>query len=310
MVVLSEKGKILGMDEKEYFASGHRACAGCGEALAIRHILKAAGPDTIVCQATGCMEVVSSPFPESAWRVPWIHCAFENAAAVASGVDAALKVQGKREGINLLAMGGDGASFDIGFQAISGAMERGHKFTYICTDNEAYMNTGIQRSSATFPYANTTTTPAGKVIHGKQEPKKPLPLIMAAHGIKYVATASVANLIDLQKKVKKALEIEHGSFLHILVPCIPGWKIATDSAVEVSKLAAETGVFPLYEIADGVLTFTQKVSERKPVEEYMKLQGRFKHVGPEEIKKIQEYVDARYSFLEGIEGKKCFDVLY
>lgn len=303
-------GKILGLPEAEYFASGHRACAGCGEALAIRHILKAAGPNTIVAQATGCMEVVSTPFPETAWRIPWVHAAFENAPAVASGIDAALKAQGKREGVNLIAMGGDGASFDIGLQALSGAIERGHKFTYICTDNEAYMNTGIQRSGATFPYAHTTTSPAGKVVHGKQEPKKPLPFIIAAHGIRYAATSCISDIQDLHRKVRKALAAEHASFIHVLVPCTPGWGIASDATLEVAKLAVETGVFPLYEIENGVLKLTHRVDKKKPVEEYLKLQGRFKHLGEVEIKKIQEYVDARYAHLLGIEGKKCFDVLY
>ena len=158
---------IMGINEDEYFASGHRACAGCGEALALRHILKAAGKNTIVAQATGCMEVVSSPYPETSWEIPWVHCAFENAAAVASGIRAALNMKGDKT-TNVIAMGGDGASFDIGFGALSGALERGHKFLYVCTDNEAYMNTGIQRSGATFPYAATTTSPAGKEIPGKQ----------------------------------------------------------------------------------------------------------------------------------------------
>ena len=669
--------ELKGLNYAEYFAPGHRACAGCGEALALRHVMKAAGPNTIVAQATGCMEVVSTPYPQSAWRVPWVHGAFENAAAIASGIDASLKAQGKREGINLIAIGGDGASFDIGFGALSGALERGHKFTYIATDNEAYMNclaldslimtknglkkitdieigdmvyafnqknhklvlkkctgvfdngakkvfeistdsqtikatgnhpflvlermgrgnqneliwsvveelrvgdevvvikqgldgkshmfpkiqlsekgdykvnkirevaipkksskdlmkllglyvgdgwvrvkkaelgfsapignkarrpieqlikkvfgvgairetkneiyldsinvakfidslgfekgaknklvppwvfslpigereafveglllsdgykignscryvsaskellrtlrlllqtmnirvgkihqqskskgtkvvyrklkaastygyicfslkkggnpkyksqnkyrdflyenknfemkkvraikkkgveptldlrvegehnfvangvvvhnTGVQRSGATFPYASTTTSPGGKKIHGKQEPKKPLPLIVASHGIKYVATITSANLSDLKKKVEAALATDHASFLHIYCVCPVGWHCKSDTAIELSKLAVQTRVFPLYEIKDGVVKFTQKVEKPKPVLEYLELQGRFKHLSEDEVQKVQDYVNARYEFLLSIEGKKAFDVLF
>ncbi|OQA32173.1 MAG: Pyruvate synthase subunit PorB [archaeon ADurb.Bin336] len=667
---------IFGMDEKEYFACGHRACAGCGEALAIRHILKAAGPKTIIAQATGCMEVVSTPYPESSWEVPWVHCAFENASAVASGVRAALDAKGDKE-TNIIAIGGDGASFDIGFGSLSGALERGTKFLYIATDNEAYMNclstdslimtkeglkkitqinvgdevyafnqkthelvlkkctgvfdnglkrvyeintnsntikatgnhpflvlqrngksgentfvwkmveglkvgdeivalkkglegksyyfnkiktsakgdykvnkinevllpeksspelmkllgiyvgdgwtriekaevgfalpkekkgreeakqlienllwsscltenenelhlnsiniakfinslgfgkgaknktipswvftlplkekeafveglmladgykigesnryvsasfellktlrlllqtmdlrvrkihsqtkekgvlvvkrnlltestygyvcfsskkgallkyasqnkqrnylfgnehfetkkiisiekkgieptldlrvegehnfvadgivvhnTGIQRSGATFPYANTTTSPAGKVIPGKTQPKKPLPFIAAAHGIEYVATASVMNLMDLHKKVKKALSVNGPTMITVFVPCIPGWKIDSSSTIDVALKAFETNVYPLYEIDKGVLKITQTPSEKKKVEEYLKMQGRFKHLTPEHTKKIQEYVNARWKFLEENNGKKIFDNLF
>lgn len=303
---------IKGMTEKEFFASGHRACAGCGEALATRHIMKAAGENTIVASATGCMEVVSTPYPQTAWRLPWIHVAFENAAAVISGIDAALRAQNKREGINLIAIGGDGASFDIGFAALSGALERGHKFTYIATDNEAYMNTGVQRSGATPFLGNTTTSPAGKAIHGKQEPKKPLPLIVAAHGIRYVATASVANLFDLHAKVKKALATEGPSFVHVYNPCPVGWYHDPSQTIEIAKLALQSRAFPLYEIENGVLKFNQKVDTEnaKPVKEYLQAQGRFKHLTEQEIGRIQKYVNDRYDFLLGIEGKKCFDVLY
>jgi len=299
---------IMGINEDEYFASGHRACAGCGEALALRHILKAAGRNTIVAQATGCMEVVSSPYPETSWEIPWVHCAFENAAAVASGIRAALNMKGDKT-TNVIAMGGDGASFDIGFGALSGALERGHKFLYVATDNEAYMNTGIQRSGATFPYAATTTSPAGKVIPGKQQPKKPLPFIVAAHGIEYVATANVSNLIDLKNKVEKALKVEGPSFLHVLVPCTPGWKIDASSTIGIARKAIETWAAPVYEIEKGVLKLTQK-PEAKPIEEYLMMQGRFKHVTPDNVIKIQEYVDKRKKFLLANDGKEIFDVLY
>ncbi len=303
---------IKGMTEKEFFASGHRACAGCGEALAIRHIMKAAGENTIVVAATGCMEVVSTPYPQTAWRLPWIHVAFENAAAVASGIDAALRAMKKRERINIIAIGGDGASFDIGLAALSGALERGHKFTYIATDNEAYMNTGVQRSGATPFLSNTITSPAGKIIHGKQEPKKPLPLIVAAHGIKYVATASVANLFDLQAKIKKALATEGASFVHVFNPCPVGWYHDPSATIEIARLAIATKAFPLYEIENGVLKFNQKIEAEnaKPIKEYLQLQGRFKHLTEQEIELIQKYANERYDFLLGIEGKKAFDTLY
>lgn len=301
---------IKGLPEEELFAAGHRACAGCGEALALRHIMKSAGKNSIVVSATGCMEVVSSPYPETAWEVPWVHGAFENAAAIASGIDTGLKEKGKRNGINLVVLGGDGASFDIGLQALSGAIERGHKFTYVCTDNEAYSNTGIQRSGGTFPYANTTTAPAGKKIHGKQEPKKPLMFIIAAHGLEYAASTSISHLNDFYRKMKKSFEAKHVSFIHALCPCIPGWKIKQDSAVSLSRLAVETGIHPLFEIEKGVLKITHKIEERKPVEEYLKQQGRFKHLTPEEVEKIQKYVDTRNDFIESMDGRKAFDSLW
>jgi len=302
--------KIAGLNSEELFASGHRACAGCGEALSLRHIMKAAGRNSIVVSATGCMEVVSSPYPQTAWEVPWIHVAFENISAVASGIDAALRMQKKREGVNLLAIGGDGASFDIGFGSLSGALERGRKFTYVATDNEAYMNTGVQRSSATPFLANTTTSPAEKKIHGKLEPKKPLPLIVAAHGIKYVASVSIANMNDLQKKIQKALAVEGPSFIIAYCPCPVGWQHDSGQTMNIARLAVQTKVFPLYEIENGVLSFSQKIEDAKPVKDYLQLQGRFKHLSEEEIAKIQEYVNARYDYLLRIEGMKAFDVLY
>ncbi|MEK6958675.1 MAG: thiamine pyrophosphate-dependent enzyme [archaeon] len=299
----------MGVEEKEFFASGHRACAGCGEAIAIRHILKAAGADTIVVMATGCMEVVSTPYPETAWEIPWVHCAFETVGSVASGVKAALKIKGNNK-TNVIGIGGDGAMFDIGFGALSGAVERGHKILYVVTDNEAYMNTGIQRSGATFPYASTTTTPAGTVIAGKQEPKKPLPFIIAAHGAKYVASASVANLYDLKAKVQKALATDGPTMLHVYVPCLPGWKIDSSITLDIARKALDTTAFVLYEIEDGVLKINNKPSEKKPIEEYLMMQGRFKHVTPEINKKIQDYVDKRYAFLVENDGKKIFDTLF
>jgi len=299
---------ILGFEEKEFFSSGHRACAGCGEAIALRHVLKAAGEKTIVVQATGCMEVVSTPYPETSWEVPWVHCAFENAAAVASGVRAALNMKGDKE-TKVVAMGGDGATYDIGFGSLSGAFERGTNFLYVCTNNEAYMNTGIQRSGATPEYTATTTTPAGKIINGKQGVKKPLPFILAAHGAKYVATASVTNLFDLKKKVQKALSINGPTYIEVLVPCVPGWKIDASATLDVAKKAFETNAFPLFEIENGVLTITSKPEQKKPIHEYLTIQGRYKHLNPEQMEHIQKGIDEHFTYLESIQGKKIFETL-
>jgi pyruvate ferredoxin oxidoreductase beta subunit len=294
---------IRGLPEEEFFASGHRACAGCGAAIALRHVTKAAGKNTIVVQATGCMEVVSSPYPETAWRLPWIHGAFENAAAIASGIERALKTLGKK--YNILVLGGDGATFDIGFGALSGAIERGHNFLYVCNDNGAYMNTGIQRSGATPKYAHTTTSPAGKVIPGKLEWKKPLPFIIASHRAPYAATASISDIPDLYAKIKKGLEIEGPCYVQVFSPCIPGWGIDSAKSVEVARLAVETRVAPLYEIENGVLKITKDIKEPKPVQEYLKTQARFKHLSEEQIKEIQAFIDKEWARLKELEEKKC-----
>jgi len=276
---------------------GHRGCAGCGDALAGKFVLDALGEDVIVVSPTGCLEVFTTPYPESAWGVPWIHSLFENAAAVASGVEAALKSLGRKNKTKIVAIGGDGATLDIGLQAISGAFERGHDFTYICVDNEAYMNTGIQRSGATPLYANTTTSPAGKISSGNPLYKKNMPAIIAAHGSPYVATASIAYAPDMMKKVKKAAEIKGPTYVHVHAPCSTGWKFDGSKTIEVGKLAVETALWPLYEMENGEITAVRKIKNRKPVEEYLKVQGRFKHLftmaGGEnpQIKKIQEIAD-------------------
>ncbi len=275
---------------------GHRGCAGCCDALAGKFVLDAVGEDCIVVSPTGCLEVFTTPYPESAWGVPWVHSLFENAAAVASGVEAALKALGKKNNTRIIAIGGDGATLDIGLQAISGAFERGHDITYICVDNEAYMNTGVQRSGATPLYASTTTSPAGKVSFGNPLHKKNMPAIIAAHGSPYVATASVAYAPDLIKKVRKAVEIKGPAYVHVHAPCCTGWKFEGSKTIEVGKLAVETALWPLYEIEEGVITNVRKLRNRKPVEEYLKVQGRFKHLftmegGTEEIKKIQAIAD-------------------
>ncbi len=292
---------INNLPETELFAQGHRACAGCGSALAIRHVLKAAGPNTIVCQATGCMEVVSTPAPQTAWKLPWIHAAFENAAAVASGVERALKKLKKN--VNVLAIAGDGGTFDIGFQALSGAIERGHNFCYVCTDNEAYMNTGIQRSGATPKYASTTTSPAGKKIPGKTEYNKNLPFIIAAHGA-YVATTNIAFPQDLISKVQKGLAIKGPAYVQIMCPCQPGWKHPENAAIKLSKLGFQTNIYPLFEIENGFVKINKRNENPKPVEEFLKLQGRFKHLQPEQIKEIQQHVNSEYKKLVKLEESK------
>jgi pyruvate ferredoxin oxidoreductase beta subunit len=282
--------------EKELFASGHRGCAGCGEMNAVRQVLAAAGPNTIVANATGCLEVATTAWPETAWEVPWIHAAFENVAAVASGVDAALVAKGKREGINLFAFAGDGGTFDIGFQALSGMLERGQKVIYVVYDNEAYMNTGIQRCSST-PYgATTTTSPSGKVSIGETRPKKPIGMIVAAHGIKYTATATIGYHLDLKRKVQRACELQGPCFLHILAPCPTGWRHESNTTIAMSKLAVDTGMFILWELEGSNikdLKLSKKPSQRKPVIDYLKTQGRFRHLinNKPEVDKIQKMVD-------------------
>jgi pyruvate ferredoxin oxidoreductase beta subunit len=278
------------------FLPGQRACAGCGQASAVRIIMEAVGPRCIVTNATGCLEVFSTPYPESAWGVPWIHSLFENQAAVASGIEAALKKQGKLDDIKVLAFGGDGATLDIGFGALSGMFERGHDVLYICMDNEAYMNTGVQRSGATPFAAATTTSPAGKRSFGEDRPKKDLPAIAAAHGIPYVATASTSLFADLRRKTKKALEIRGPRYLQVHVPCPPGWGYEEKDTMEIGRLAVECGLYPLVEWENGQVARVRKI-KKVPVEDYLKPQRRFRHLfrgeaGKAQIAKIQELADA------------------
>jgi len=290
---------VAGLPEEELFAPGHSGCLGCGEAIVIRHILKAAGPNTVITQATGCPEVYSTLYPTTAWKVPWIHVAFENAAATASGIREALNKQGKND-VNVIAMAGDGGTFDIGFQALSGMLERRHKVLFICLDNSAYENTGVQRSGATPKYAWTTTSPIGKSVHGKKEWPKPMPLIVAAHKIPYVATASTSNIHDLFKKVQKALSSDGPSYIQILCPCIPGWKMEPDKTMELADKAVKTNIHPLYEIENGIFK-VQDNPKPLPVTEFFKGQGRFKHLTAEEIKDVQDYVDTEYKKLKDFE---------
>jgi len=290
--------RLVTKDEK--FVPGHRACIGCGEALAVRLAFKALGRNTIIASATGCMEIVSSQYPYTSWQVPWIHTLFENTAAVASGIESALKAitrKGKRpaQDVKVVAMAGDGGTSDIGLQALSGALERGHDFLYLCFDNEAYMNTGIQRSSATPFGASTTTSPAGKKSIGQFSWKKDMPAIAAAHNIPYVATACPSYPFDLMAKVKKGAEVKGPAYIHILSPCPTGWRLAADLSVRIGRLAVESGIFPLYEVENGKYKLNYDVAKRRPVQEYLKLQGRFRHLSEELIKEIQTRVDKEYA---------------
>jgi pyruvate ferredoxin oxidoreductase beta subunit len=264
--------------------------------------MKALGRNVILAMSTGCMEIISSPLPYTAWEVPWIHTLFENSAIVASGIEAGMKAL-KRKGTSLpeakvVAMGGDGATFDIGLGAISGAFERGHDFLYVCFDNEAYMNTGIQRSSATPFGASTTTQPAGKVSMGQRTWKKNMSAIAVAHDIPYVATACPSYPFDLMDKVKKAAAIEGPTYIHIFSVCPTGWRIPTDISIRLGRLAVETGVFPLYEVENGKYTLNYDPPQLRPVTDYLKPQGRFRHLTPEMTDKIQQRVSAEYAKLK------------
>jgi pyruvate ferredoxin oxidoreductase beta subunit len=284
-------------------ASGHRACQGCGEVLALRLLLKSLGTDFIAVSATGCMEVCTGPFPQSAWRIPWIHVAFENAAAVASGVESALHVL-RRKGrspdkrIPVVAIAGDGGTADIGLQALSGALERYHEnFIYVCLDNEAYMNTGIQRSSATPFGANTTTSPVGSQSKGQYTWKKNMPAIAAAHSVPYVATANPAFHLDLMNKIRRAAAIPGPAYIHVYAPCPTGWRMKPELSVESGRLAVSTRIFPLYEVLDGQYVINRKVDNPTPIADYFKAQGRFKHLKPEDVEFITQRVNSDYEKL-------------
>jgi pyruvate ferredoxin oxidoreductase beta subunit len=291
--------------KQDLLTGGHRLCAGCGAPIVVRQILLAAEDPVIVTSATGCLEVATTIYPFTAWRVPFFHSAFENSAATATGIEAmyqSLKKQGKMDRkIRFIAFGGDGGTYDIGLQSLSGALERGHDFTYICYDNGAYMNTGIQRSSSTPMGAATTTSPAGKVIPGKMQKRKNLSKIVEAHDIPYMAQASPSQWRDLMQKVRKALNTEGPSFLNIVAPCNRGWRSALDGAIRESQLAVETCFWPLYEVENGKTKVTYKPKEKKPLEEWLKIQGRFKHLFKPKnewiIKEMQEQVDKEWEAL-------------
>lgn len=277
--------------------SGHRACQGCGEALGARYAVDAAmqasNNNLVAVNATGCLEVFSTPYPESSWQVPWIHSLFGNAPAVATGVAAALRAKGKTD-TRVIAQGGDGGTVDIGFGCLSGMFERNDDVLYICYDNEAYMNTGVQRSSRTPPGARTATTPAMGDHPGNQfnQGKNPA-LIAMAHGIPYVATASVADLHDLEDKVTKAMSISGARYVHIHVPCPLGWGAQPCDTIKLARLAVETGLFPLYEAEDGEVTRTTPIRRKTPVIEYLKPQRRFAHLmkNPQALETLQAIAD-------------------
>lgn len=293
-------------------SSGHRLCSGCGAPIVVKMVLLASDYPLIAANSTGCLEVSSCISGYTAWKIPWIHNAFENAAATISGVETmyrSLKKQGKiDQDIKFIAFGGDGGTYDIGLQSLSGAMERGHDMLYICYDNGAYMNTGIQRSSATPFGADTTTRPAGSVVQGKTELRKNLTKIMAAHNIPYAAQASPSHWSDLVKKVRKALEINGPKFMNIIAPCNRGWRSRSDDAIALSRLGVETCYWPLYEIDHGVTKITFKPREKKQVVDFLKPQGRFKHLFKPEneglLAKIQEDIDREWEKLQKEEA--CF----
>ena len=277
-----ERSVQANMDRTNSLNSGHRACQGCGEALGARYAIDAAmratGNQIIAANATGCLEVFSTPYPETSWQIPWIHSLFGNAAAVASGVAAALRVTG-RAGARVIAQGGDGGTTDIGFGCLSGMFERNDDVLYICYDNEAYMNTGVQRSSATPPAARTATTAAlGRAPGNVFGTGKNVPLIAMAHNVPYVATASVANLRDLERKVTYAMTIEGSRYIHIHVPCPLGWGSAPADTIKIARLAVESGLFPLFEAEHGEITGRTEIRRQVPVEAYLKLQKRFAHL--------------------------------
>jgi pyruvate ferredoxin oxidoreductase beta subunit len=281
--------------QEALFASGHRACHGCGMALVVRHILKATGKNVIVVTPTGCLETFTSPYGYSPWGVPWIHHLFENGPAVASGIAAALRVQ-KRDSIRVLVIGGDGATFDIGFGSLSGMLERGDDVFYICTDNGAYMNTGGQRSGSTPMYAATTTHPAGRESMGKTEMMKDLPGIVVAHGVPYVATASVAYLKDLQKKVKRAMKFHGPRYLQIDTPCPSVWGFPSERTLEIGRMGSDCGLVPIFEMEDGKITGRRKIKKKIPVTDYLKAQARYRHLfrddrGQAEIARLQGMAD-------------------
>jgi pyruvate ferredoxin oxidoreductase beta subunit len=282
LLPLADRAVQADPDRPSCLISGHRACRGCGEALGARAVVDAAqracNGQLVTVNATGCLEVFSSPYPESAWRVPWLHSLFGNAPAVAAGVAAALRVQG-REDVRVLAQGGDGGTLDIGFGCLSGMFERDDDVLYVCYDNQAYMNTGVQRSGATPPEARTTTTPVvGGVGGNVTRHVKDAPRIAMAHGVRYVATATVADLRDLERKVTRAMSFRGARYVHVLVPCPLGWGTPSEETIELARLAVRTGLFPLFEAEDGDVVAATPIRRREPVTAYLRRQARFAHL--------------------------------
>ncbi len=300
-------------NKEDKLAPGHRLCLGCAEGIVVRQVLHAIDYPVVVCSPTGCLEICTGLFPYTAWRVPWVHSAFENAASTIAGVEAAyraLKRRGKIEDrvIKFVVFAGDGATYDIGLQWLSGALERGHTFLYICLNNEAYMNTGIQRSSATLKWTWTTTTPVGKVIPGKKESRKDMTAIIAAHNIPYVAQAAPHAWRDLMTKVRKAIAVDGPSFINILCPCVRGWRYNSKDTIAISKLAADTCVWPLYEVDHGIWRLNYKPSPQRPLTDWFLSQGRFSHlVAPDNanlVIELQQCIDQEWAKLEKL--CQCF----
>jgi len=298
--------------QKEKISPGHRACSGCLAPTIVRMLGMAAGDTPIVVSnATGCLEVVTTIFPYTAWNVPFIHSAFENAAATISGVEAAyksLKKQGKYDkDVKFVAFGGDGGTYDIGLQSLSGAAERGHNMVYVCYNNEAYMNTGIQRSSATPKYGSTTTSPSGRVEPGKKQYPKDLTQIMVAHNIPYVAQGVPSMWNDLVTKFQKALQTDGPAFVNVLQPCRLGWAFPAEEGIQIGRDAVDTCAWPLYEVENGEYRITYKPREKKPIEVYLKQQTKYRHLfrpgGEESIAEIQRWVDERWENLLKLAGE-------
>jgi pyruvate ferredoxin oxidoreductase beta subunit len=310
-----ERSVQANMERTNSLNSGHRACQGCGEALGARYAIDAAMQATdrqlIAANATGCLEVFSTPYPETSWQIPWIHSLFGNTASVATGIAAAMRVKGRSD-VRVVAQGGDGGTTDIGFGCLSGMFERNDDVLYICYDNGAYMNTGVQRSSATPPAARTATTMAvGKEPGNVFGQGKDLPAIAMAHGIPYVATATVSELRDLEAKVRRAMSFRGARYLHIFVPCPLGWGHASQDTIRIARLAKETGIFPVFEAENGEVVSVSKIRRKVPVEDYLRPQKRFAHLfgkppSTEVIARIQETADRnirRYGLLDA-EGAK------
>ncbi|MFZ5571476.1 MAG: thiamine pyrophosphate-dependent enzyme [Thermodesulfobacteriota bacterium] len=305
---MSSALRLKELAQKEIpLASGHRMCAGCGAAVAVKMVLLAADKPVIACSPTGCLEVTTCISDYTSWKIPWIHSAFENAAVTMAGVETmyrALKKKGRMDqDIAFIVFAGDGGTYDIGFQSLSGAMERGHDLLYVCYDNGAYMNTGIQRSGATPFGASTTTTPAGEVLAGKPQHRKNIAQIMAAHDIPYVAQAALSHHVDLMRKVQKALSIKGPKFLNLLSPCNRGWRSQTDDAITLSRLAVSTCFWPLFEIENGRTRLTYTPKQKQPVSAFLKPQGRFAHLfkpGNEAmLQTLQSHVDLQWAILGG-----------
>ena len=294
--------------KEDRLAGGHRMCAGCGSPIAVRTVLRALNPEdhAVVCSATSCLEVSTFMYPYTAWKDSFIHNAFENAGATISGVETAYKAMKKRgkldETWKFIAFGGDGGTYDIGFQSLSGAMERGHDMVYVCYDNEAYMNTGIQRSSSTPHFADTTTTPAGSVVPGKLQQKKNLTKIMVAHGVPYVAqTTFIGNFKDITEKAHKAIYTPGAAFLNVMAPCPRGWRYPTSDIAAVVKAAVDSCVWPMFEVVNGVYHLSYEPRKKLPVADYMRMQGRFAHCfkpGNEwMLEEAQKWVDQQWNAL-------------